>query len=415
MASFSNVFGCIVGLLVIQGVICSSACGQGAFQPGQKVEYKLRTWPPGWQVGTVEYMTPGGSQVIVREKPDEFHPQGNTSAYNLDEVRPYAGGPQAPDPVETAKEKFKPGMRVTYPGGVGTVEYVTPSGKQVIVREAPNQFYPQGNTRAYNLDELSVGGKPQAQPVQENQNIPPVAHTAVQNFPTQPAVPVFPAVPAAQPNRPQDTRRQPVAQGPAGPVMTAQDVVDLFAAKIGDPNQLSWPKNEQIYNEVAGIIRARGVDFRYDSAPQIITDAVAKYRVFSNVTGAIRQNLGPPAQKSYFTGVWDMSQIGGETRERQFQPGYDLVTREHGAKAGDLVIDGKGGYTWNGIRGQYRSATPAEMAQSDKGGEGLVLLDAKMGQRSKNWIVFKHSITNGENISVADLDYRTRREFGGRR
>lgn len=110
-----------------------------------------------------------------------------------------------------------------------------------------------------------------------------------------------------------------------------------------------------------------------------------------------------------------MSQIGGETRVRQFQPGYDLVTSEHGAKAGDLVIDGKGGYSWNGIRGSYRSATDAEMAQSDKGGEGIVLLDAKMGQRSKNWIVFKHSMTNGENIEVADLDYRTRREYGGRR
>lgn len=298
MASASKIFGCVVGVLVAQWLVCSAAVAQGAYQPGQKVEYKLRTWPPGWQVGTVEYMTPSGSQVIVREKPDEFHPQGNTSAYALDEVRPYAGGPPAPDPVDRAKEKFKPGMQVSYPGGVGTVEYVTPSGKQVIVREAPNQFYPQGNTRAYNLDELTIGGKPQTQPTQGNQNTQPVAHAAVPDFPTQAAVPALPVVPAAQPTPAQDAAKQPVAQGPAGPVMTAQDVVNLFAAKIGDPNQLSWPKNEQIYNEVASIIRARGVDFRYDSAPQIITDAVAKYRVFSNVTGAIRQNLGPPPGKA---------------------------------------------------------------------------------------------------------------------
>lgn len=58
------------------------------YQPGQKVEYKASSYPEKWEVGTVEHMTPGGKQVIIREKPTEFFPQGNTRAYSLDEVRP---------------------------------------------------------------------------------------------------------------------------------------------------------------------------------------------------------------------------------------------------------------------------------------------------------------------------------------
>ena len=65
-------------------------------------------------------------------------------------------------------------------------------------------------------------------------------------------------------------------------------------------------------------------------------------------------------------------------------------------------------------KGNWRLATEAEMAQSAKGGAGIVLLNARMGQRSKDWIVFKHSMTDGDNIAVADVEMRTRREYGGR-
>lgn len=58
------------------------------YKPGQKVEYKAQAYPEKWEVGTVERMAPGGKQVIIREKPTEFFPQGSTRAYSLDEVRP---------------------------------------------------------------------------------------------------------------------------------------------------------------------------------------------------------------------------------------------------------------------------------------------------------------------------------------
>lgn len=58
------------------------------YKPGQKVEYKAQAYPEKWEVGTVEHMAPGGKQVIIREKPTEFFPQGSTRAYSLDEVRP---------------------------------------------------------------------------------------------------------------------------------------------------------------------------------------------------------------------------------------------------------------------------------------------------------------------------------------
>lgn len=58
------------------------------YKPGQKIEYRAQSYPEKWEVGTVERMTPGGKQLIIREKPTEFFPQGNTRAYSLDEVRP---------------------------------------------------------------------------------------------------------------------------------------------------------------------------------------------------------------------------------------------------------------------------------------------------------------------------------------
>lgn len=315
--------------------------------------------------------------------------------------------------------QWQKGQQVEYKEGEysqwqpGTVEYMTPSGKQVIVRSRPREFYPNGDTRAVDLDKIrplgaaagADGGNNQPQAFAPQQQ--PQAFTPQ---PTQPLVQQPAATPAVQP------RVTPGATtGNLGPVMTAEDVVNLFAQKIGDPKRLSWPENDRVYGEVANVIRNRGVNFDFKTqTPQFLTDAINKYQVTSPVTGALRQNWGPPANVNYYFGGWDMSKIGGETRVQQFQPGYDLVTREYGALAGDLKIHPNGRYEWNGISGTWRQATPAELAMSDKGGAGLVLLNAKEGAHGRDWIVFKHSMTAGDNIEVADLNYRGVREFAGR-
>lgn len=88
------------------------------YKPGQKVEYKAQAYPEKWELGTVEYMTPGGKQVIIREKPTEFFPQGNTRAYSLDEVRPPGQGTNrgkaiALDPQAKASTNDRPDDRTT--------------------------------------------------------------------------------------------------------------------------------------------------------------------------------------------------------------------------------------------------------------------------------------------------------------
>ncbi len=95
------------------------------YQKGQPVEYKETYSPP-----DVMYSTVPGShgQIIVRSKPSEFYPNGDTRACNVDEVRPSGGATRA-DAAGAAKQQFKPGIKVSYPAIAGTAEYVTPGGK----------------------------------------------------------------------------------------------------------------------------------------------------------------------------------------------------------------------------------------------------------------------------------------------
>lgn len=346
-----------LSLSLILGVAAFSSLPAFAqYTKGQQVDYKEGEYSQ-WQPGTVEYMTPSGKQVIVRSRPREFYPNGDTRAIDLDKIRPATGT----------------------------------TGDQAAAQGAP---------AAANPTPAAVVPTPAANPV-----------AAATNMPALPQA--LPAMPQA--HQPAAAQPAAAAQGAKGPVMSAQDVVNLFAQKIGDPKRLSWPENDRVYEEVASIIRNRGVDFDFKTqTPQYLQDAINKYQVNNHVTGALRQNWGPPAELGYFWGGWDMSKVGGETRVRQFIPGYDLVTSEHGALAGDLKIYSDNKYEWNGIKGTWKPATPEQLAMSDKGGAGIVLLNAKEGAHGRDWIVFKHSMTAGDNIEVADLNYRGVREFGGR-
>jgi hypothetical protein len=323
---------------------------------------------------------------------------------------------------QIAFAQYQKGQSVEYkegtysPWSVGTVEYMTPSGKQVIVRSKPREFYPNGDTKSCDLDMVRPvsGAVQQADPAAAAQNdvAPAACPQAVQQ---QPAAAQHNVATLPQITKPAAAAAGRTAPASSGPAMTPADVVALFAEKIGNPRQNVWPRNDQVNEEVARVIRSRGVNFDFKiNCPQEVTDAINKYEVQSKVTGSLRQNWGPPATKNYFFGGWDMSKIGGVTRVQQYIPGYDLVTQEHGALAGDLKIWPDHQYEWNGIKGNWRDATPDEMALSDKGGAGLVLKDAKMGVKGKDWIVFKHSMTAGDNIEVADVLYRGNREYGGR-
>lgn len=65
-----------------------SVTGQAQCKPGEKVEYKAQNWPEKWEVGTCLKELPGGKQVLIREKPSQFYPEGFERAYALADVRP---------------------------------------------------------------------------------------------------------------------------------------------------------------------------------------------------------------------------------------------------------------------------------------------------------------------------------------
>ncbi len=54
-----------------------------AQKPGDKVEYKAQNWPEKWEVGTFVKELPGGKQVLIRERPNEFFAEGFERAYAL--------------------------------------------------------------------------------------------------------------------------------------------------------------------------------------------------------------------------------------------------------------------------------------------------------------------------------------------
>ncbi len=69
--------------LAVMVAVCPVAQAQ-AFKPGDAVEY---TAYGKWEPGVVESELPGGRQLLVRRKPSEFYPKGDTAAYAPDELR----------------------------------------------------------------------------------------------------------------------------------------------------------------------------------------------------------------------------------------------------------------------------------------------------------------------------------------
>ena len=88
---------------LIFSVVAIAACcarAEEPFRPGEKIEYKVGgTWPPAWELGIIVEPTPSGKQYIIRRKPTQFFPQGDTIAYAPEELRrPQPAKPPANDP-----------------------------------------------------------------------------------------------------------------------------------------------------------------------------------------------------------------------------------------------------------------------------------------------------------------------------
>jgi hypothetical protein len=312
-------------LLALAAMFASTSALAQNYQPGQQVEYKAQNWPETWEVGTIVRDLPGGTQVLVREKPTQFFPEGFERAYALADVRPVT---QALAPAAQ-----------------------TPSAQ------------------------------PRAVP-------PPIARAGL----TQAA------------------RAAGGGGGCAGAPMSQQQVLGFLAQRLGPGDPFANPQREAVLQALREEVLECGVDF-HNHAIGDFANQLGEYGALSNVTAALSDNFGPPARQSELMGTWRIAKVGATTTVSR---GGDLYQRqEYAGLAGSLTLDAGGTYVWDSpsglLRGNWRAATAEEMAKSDKGGEGVVLLGAKSGV---DWLVHKRTEEGpeGTGIMIRDLATRNLRE-----
>ncbi|KAF0096688.1 MAG: flagellar motor switch protein FliN [Hyphomonadaceae bacterium] len=313
------------------------------FQAGQQVEYKAQRWPEKWDKGVIIRVYPEGTQVLVREAPTQFFPEGFERAYALEDVRPAA------PPAPAAQNPPNP-----------------------VVQDAPA---PQN--------------APMPPPAQQNQPMP-----------------------MPQP-MPAPTANNTPAGGGAG-LMSQQDVLSFLTNRLGNGDPFANPGREAALQALRQEILRRGVNFRHHAIGDF-SNQLGRFGALSNVTYALSSNFGAPARQNELNGNWRLMKVGATTT---FTQGNDLYRRmEYAGDAGSLAINADHTYVWNSpsgvLRGSWRSATQAEMAASDKGGEGVVLNRAKSGA---DWLVYKRAEEGpeGTGIMVTDLATRNMRERGTR-
>jgi len=288
------------------------------------------------------------------------------------------------------KKDYKPGEKIEY-NNYGTWEEATfveptPDGSQPIIREKPNQFHKDGFQRATSWADI----RPLTA---KTTNKVPVKDTEADNNAITP---------------------ETTTDFGTG-LMTQEQVLSFLQAKIGDKAFTNPPREAEIRKELAEMIKARGVNFRFDSTSDFFRN-LAKYgAITSDVSFPLTYNYGEPTKEKELMGAWNLGKIGAAVdyvkNNRVYRQGEIGV-----ANVGTLSINANGTYIWkagtkDSTGGKWRKATKAEM--SSEGGDGIVLLKAK---GEYDWLVTKDRRTKlkGEWIGISELGTRQINEYGSR-
>lgn len=255
----------------------------------------------------------------------------------------------------------------------------------------PTRYYPATEVRL-----AADAGAPQAAPA-----------------PGDPAVPVVrrPTAPAPAPAG--TARRAAVPAAAAGAPLSQAEILGFLKARIGS-NPWSHPDKPKVIAELSALIRARGVDFRWDTLSQFADELRNNGGNESTIPFHIRANFGPPVAENWFFGAWDLTKHARSVSEQ----GDKWVERDTVAKNGLLRINPDHTYVWNSasgeFRGRWRPAVESEMAWRQAGGAGIVLEKGKSGV---DWLVkeWDPEPLAVESISITLLDNESTQEFGGRR
>jgi hypothetical protein len=196
--------------------------------------------------------------------------------------------------------------------------------------------------------------------------------------------------------------------------MTQDEVLAFLRTRMPTGDPFRNPKRDKFLEELRWEILSRGVGFRYETLGRF-SNELGKFGALSNVTAPLADNFGPPARLEELYGRWDLlkhSQTFATVRNGRLRGNSDLV-----ADAGAIIIRADRTYTWNAtkppITGQWRQATSEEMAKSDKGGDGIVVLN---GKSNVPWLIFKRdeNAPEGQGVKIVDLNTRNLRERGTR-
>ncbi len=100
--------GAGIAALVLVAWGAQAVAAQPAYRPGETVEFKSSSYPEKWEEVTFVGSTPGGSQPIIRQKPNQFSKEGNQRAASWDQIRPLGSRPAAAPVVAQGAGSAKP-------------------------------------------------------------------------------------------------------------------------------------------------------------------------------------------------------------------------------------------------------------------------------------------------------------------
>lgn len=295
--------------------------------------------------------------------------------------------------VIAQKKDYKPGEQIeylaeTYPKEVweiGTFVEATPGGSQPIIRQKPNEFFKDGFQTATSWDKVRPLGAKKTTAVNE-----PKTEATINN---------------------ENTNETTTDFGTG--LMTQTEVLSFLQTKLGD-KPFQNQRREEIKKELAEMIKARGLNFRYSPSTDF-DSKLSKYGITSEVISPLWANFGTPTRESWLMGVWNLSKIGAAVdytkNNRVYRQGEIAV-----GGVGALTIKADGTYVWkagtkDSTSGKWRKATKEEMR--NQGGDGIVLLKAKGGE---DWIVMhdRNTTLKGDWVNIYQLNWRQIKEVGSR-
>lgn len=319
-----------------------------------------------------------------------------------------------PDLAVAQGKDYQPGQKIEYRSSgypetweEATFVNATPDGAQPIIRQKPSQYQPDGFQRAASWADIRpLAPAPLPVPVPDPIVVPPP--------PPGPPVVVDDRNRANPPAPPGAIDQPPAPPLPGVGLMSQQDVLGYLRANIG-PDPWQDPRREQVKKDLAELIKARGLDFRYIDSDAAFNAQISRYGATSDFTFPLRDNFGPPTQQAWLMGTWALGKIGAAVDTQR----HDGIWRQGEigvGNTGSLRIDTDGTYAWTAVgapstAGRWRVASAVEMRS--QGGDGLVLLDAKTGY---DWIVMQDRDTKlaGQWIDIVELGTRQIDEYGSR-